>query len=874
MWGKPKLWWRALFQRERMERELDTELRFHLEREIEENLQRGMSPAQARDAALSSFGGLERIKEQCREVRGVGIIETFLQDLRYGGRMLVKHRGFTLVALLTLSLGIGVNTAIFSVVNAVLLRPLPYRDPNQIVYLWERLPQGGQGSVSVPNLRDWQAQNDVFEHIAAYDQSNFSLMGSELPERAAGAAVTANFFDVLGVAPKQGRAFAEGEDTAGRNRVVVLSDQLWQRNFGSDPQIVNREVLIGGENYTVVGVMPPGFQFPSRTTELWVPLVFTDRQASNRGSHAFSAVGRMKPGVTLEQAQEQMSVIGKRLEQQYPTEQANRGVIVGRLQEEIVRSVRPALLILLGAVGFVLLIACTNVANLLLARAAARRREIAIRTALGAGRARLVRQFLTESLLLSILGGLLGLLVAQWAIRGLVSMTAGVLPRAGEVGLDIRVLGFTLLLSLLTGLIFGLAPALQTSKADVQDTLKDGGTSGSSPRANWLRSTLAVAQIASAIVLLVGAGLLVKSFVRLQQVESGLKPENVLTMRITLPEAKYGTAEPATAFYTQVLERISALPGVQAAGAINLLPVQRSGTNGSVQIVGDPPDPSGQGPLVELRTATPDYFRALGIPLVKGRFFEPAAREKLPVAIVNQTFARVILKDQDPLTKQIQNDDTPILIVGVVADVKQAGLTTPPRPEMFLPYNSPLWPGMTQSMSLVVRASSDPATLTAAIRREVLAVDPAQPVYNVLTMGQVLDESISRQRLNMTLLSIFAALALLLSTIGIYSVMSYLVTQHTREIGIRMALGARPKDVLKLVMGQGLMLTLIGVGFGVAGALVLTRLMESLLFGVRSTDLLTFVGVSLLLMCVALLACYIPARRAMRVDPMIALRYE
>ena len=874
MWEKPKLRLRALFRRAQMESELDLELRFHLEREIEENLRRGMPPREAREEALRSFGGFERIKEQCREVRGVGLIETFLQDLRYGVRMLAKHRGFTFVAVLTLALGIGANSAIFSVVNAVLLRPLPYKDPDQIVTLGERLPQGGEGSVSVPNFRDWQEQNEVFEQIAAYEMGNFNLMGSDLPERSAGASVTANFFDVLGVAPKQGRAFLPGEDTAGRHRVVILSDQLWQRNFGADPRIVNREVLIGGENYTVIGVMPPGFQFPSRTTELWLPLVFSEKLAGSRGSHAFSAIGRMKPGVTLEQAQEQMSVIARRLEQQYPDVQAKRGIIVGRLQEEIVKSVRPALLILLGAVGFVLLIACTNVANLLLARAAARRREIAIRTALGAGRARLVRQFLTESVLLSVLGGLLGLLVAKWGIDGLLALTTGVLPRAGEVRLDARVLVFTLLLSLLTGIIFGLAPALQTSKADVQDALKDGGTSGSSPRANWLRSILAVAQVASAIVLLIGAGLLVKSFVRLQQVESGVNPENVLTMNITLPAAKYETTEVATTFYTQLLERVSALPGVQAAGAINLLPVQRSGTNGSVRIVGDAPDPDGQSPLIEFRTATPDYFRALGIPLVAGRFFEPAARERVPVAIVNQTFVRVILNGQDALAKQIQNDSSAIQIVGVVGDVKQTGLSTPPRPEMFLPYNTPFWDGMTNNMSLVVRASSDPQTLVQAVRREVLAVDPTQPIYNVLTMEQVLDESISRQRLNMMLLSIFATLATLLSTVGIYSVMSYLVTQHTREIGIRMALGAQPKDVLKLVLGQGLMLTVIGVVIGVGGALVLTRLMETLLFGVRATDPSTFVGVSLLLTFVALLACYIPARRAMRVDPIVALRYE
>ncbi|HEX8178415.1 MAG TPA: ABC transporter permease [Pyrinomonadaceae bacterium] len=804
----------------------------------------------------------------------MGFIEKFVQDVRYGWRMLWKYRGMTAVAVLTLALGIGANAAIFSVVNAVLLRPLPYREPDRIVYLFERLPQGGEGSVSVPNFKDWREQNTVFEQIAAFEYGNYNLQSRDQPERAPGAAVTADFFAVFGVPAQLGRTLVAGEDRAGHNRVVLLSDQLWRRNFGADPAVVGRDITIDGENFSVVGVMPPSFQFPSRTTELWTPLVFPERLLNKRGQHNYQTVGRMKPGVTLAQAQEQMSTIARRLEQQYPEDQANRGVTIYQLQEAMVSYVRPALLTLLGAVGFVLLIACTNVANLLLARAAARRREIAIRTALGAGRARLIRQFLTESVLLALAGGALGLLVAQWGIHALLALTVGILPRANEVGLDARVLGFTLLLSLVTGIVFGLAPALQTSKTDVRDALKDGGTSGSSPRSNWLRSLFAVVEIACAIVLLVGAGLLIRSFLRLQHVEPGFNPDNVLTMKIALPDARYKTPEAVVGFYTQVLERISALPVVQAAAAVNMLPVQQYGTNGTVQIVGQPPDPQGQGPLVEYRIATRDYFRALEIPLVAGRFFDAPERERAPVVIVNQAFARALLNGANPVGRQIQDDDGPIEIVGMVGDVRQSGLTTAPRPEMFMPYNQITNPGAARTMSLVVRAASDPTTLTDAVRREVVAVDPAQPVYGVLTMGQVLDRSISSERLNMVLLSLFAALALTLATIGIYSVMSFLVTQHTHEIGIRMALGAQPGDILKLVLGQGLVLTAIGVGLGVAGAIALTRLMASLLFGVGATDPLTLVGVPLLLTCVALLACYIPARRAMKVDPMVALRFE
>ncbi|HXG66503.1 MAG TPA: ABC transporter permease, partial [Blastocatellia bacterium] len=783
---------------------------------------------------------------------------------------------FTFVAILTLALGIGANSAIFSVVNAVLLRPLPFFEPENLMILRETLPQGGEGSVSVPNLKDWQEQNDVFTDIVAYQNADFSLQGTEHPERISGAMVSANFFDVLGVPPRLGRGLIAGEDQPGSHRVAILSDQLWQRNFAGDPNIVGRDILVGGENFTVVGVMPPGFHFPSRLTEMWVPLAIPPNLVTNRGSHWLATIGRLKPGVTVEQAQEQMSIIGRRLEEQYPNEQTGRNIKLTPLQEGMVQNIRPALLVLLGAVGFVLLIACVNVANLLLARAAARRREIAIRSAVGAGRGRLVRQFLTESVLLSFLGGALGLLLGKWGVDILVKLAVGILPRANEVGLDGRVVGFTLALSLLTGIIFGLAPALQVSRMDVQEALKEGGNAGNSPRRNWLRGALVVAEVSSALVLLIGAGLMIKSFARLQEVDTGMRPENVLTLRVTLPPAKYKTPQANVAFYEQVLERVSALPGVQAAGAINLLPIQQWGTNGEIQIEGQEPTPAGQSPLVEFRTATPDYFRALGIPLMAGRFFNAQDQENSdPVVIVNQTLARQLIPDGQPLGKRILGAGPKgLAIVGVVGDVKQSGLTQNVRPEIFVPHTQELWPGMTQNMSLVVRAASDPTKLTPAIRQAVLAVDPNQPIYDAQTMEEVIASSTSRSRLNMLLLGIFAGVAMILAMIGIYSVMSYTVTQSTREIGIRMALGAQAGHVLRMVVGYGLMLALIGVALGAAAAFGLTRLMESLLYGVTATDPLTFAGVSALLVGVSVLSCYLPARRALKVDPLVALRYE
>jgi putative ABC transport system permease protein len=801
-------------------------------------------------------------------------MQTLFQDLRYAGRMLVKTPGFTAIAILTLALGIGANSAIFSVVNAVLLRPLMYKDSEKLVRLYEGLPQGGTGSVSVPNLKDWREQNTAFSQIAAYQYGNFNLSVQDQPERIVGANVSSEFFDVLGAPAQLGRTFQKGEDQPGGNRVVVLSDGLWRRNFGADANLVGKNISIGGENFSVIGIMPPQFKFFA--SQLWVPLVFTEKQLASRGSHAFNVLGRLKPERTLEQAREEMTTIGRRLEEQYPDQQKNRTVKLVPLQEDNVRLIRPALFLLLGAVGLVLLIACTNVANLLLARAASRRSEIALRAALGARRGRLVRQFLTESVLLSLLGGVCGLLLAKWGTDVLVSMATGYLPVMTEISLDWRVLSFTLVLSLLTGIVFGLAPAMHISKTDLQDAMKDGGSGGASRRGSWLRGLLVVAEVAAALILLVGAGLLLKSFLHLQRVNPGFRTENVLTMRISLPDGKYKSAEANAGFYRQLLDRVAVLPGVEASGVINLLPVLQAGYNGEFQIVGQEPDTSGKPPLVEIRMVSPDYFRALGVPLVAGRIF--SARDQQgseAVAIVNQEFARRLIPNQDPLGKYIKDDEGPgIKIVGVVGDVKQFGLIAPTIPELYTPYTQSSPPGATQTMTLVVRSFGDPEALAPALRKEVSSVDPAQPVYEVQTMQAVIGKAVSYQRLNMQLLAIFATLAMILAVIGIYSVMSYQVSQHTREIGIRMALGAQPWHVLRLILRQGLTLTLLGVVLGVAGAFGLTRLLASLLFGVTASDPLTYLLVSLLLILVALLACIVPARRATKVDPLFALRYQ
>jgi putative ABC transport system permease protein len=805
---------------------------------------------------------------------------TLLQDLRYGFRMLVKTPGFSVVAIVALALGIGVNTAIFSVVNAVLLRPLPFKDPDNLVWAQAADLKTGElgGSISPPDFLDYREQNRVFEHFAALQSISFTLTGEAVePERVMGARVSADFFEALGIAPAIGRSFLAEEEREGSNRVAVISHGLWQRRFGGDPNLVGKTFDLSGQSAVIVGIMPAGFQFPSEA-EMWSPIAFGGKDTSMRRTHFLNAVGRLKPGVTIEQAQADITSIARRLEQQYPETNTDYGMGLTLLPEKIVGEMRRTLLVLLAAVGFVLLIACANVANLSLARGATRGKEIAIRVALGASRLRVIRQLLTESVLLAVIGGVLGLLLAVWAVEMLVSLSPEDLPRVKEVAIDPRVLSFTLVISVLTGIIFGLVPALSAiSRGDLNETLKEGGraTGGAGSGHNRMRSLLVVAEVALSLVLLVGAGLLIKSFLRLSQVETGFNATSVMTMRLALPQANYTEAPKRAAFYQQLLERARALPGVEAAGVISELPLSGQDNDTYFALEGQPlsSTPTADN-LANFRTASPDYFRAMGIPLVRGRFFSDGDREGAPRAIIiSESFARSFFPNEDPIGRRLTLDlgePWPGEIVGVVGNIRHSSLASEPWREMYT--NIAQTPR--GQVNLVIRTSSDPAMITSAVKAEVQSLDRDLPIYSPKTMEQRVAESAAAPRFRTLLLALFAALALVLAGVGIYGVISYTVTQRTHEIGIRMALGAQRRDIFKLIVGRGVVLTLIGVAIGLAGAFLMTRVMASLLFGVSATDPVTYGIVSALLIAVALAACYVPARKATKVDPMIALRYE
>jgi predicted permease len=812
-----------------------------------------------------------------------------LHDLRYNVRTLLKRPGFVITITLILALGIGANTTIFSVVNAVLMRPLPYAAPDRIVMIWETNQSQAvpRSIVSPANFLDWKEQSNVFDQLAAFRFWYYNVTGAGEPERYQGARVSAEFFPLLGVKPEFGRNFGPEEEQVGRDHVVILSQALWQRRFGGDPNIIGQLLKIDGEPFTIIGVLPASFRFIkvlNAELDLWMPISFTPQQLT-REDRSITVYGRLKQGVSLAQAQAEMDGITRRLEQQHPKTNSGWAAQVNNLQEQSVRPIRPTLLILMVVVGFVLLIACANVANLLLARATTRQKDVAIRLALGSSRFRLMRQLLIENLLLALLGGAAGLLLAYWGMNFLSVIVRDRVSYLEKLTIDLRVLGFTLLVSILVGIIVGLIPGLRASGLNLSDALKEGGRALSeAPSRRRLRNLFVVLEVTLAVPLLIGAGLMLRSSLLLQNIDRGIDLKNVLTMQISLPKAKYSTAQQTAAFYQQALQRIQSEPGVQSASAVNFLPLTDFGDATSLTIQGRNPPPPGQEVNASYRVIDQNYFHTMGIPLLRGRYFtEQDNDESHGVVMINQTMARRYWPNEDPIGKSIkpnfpsakvpwrpESSNSWLLITGVVGDVKEAGLNDEQSAEIYIPYLQ----NPSSLMNLLVRSTSDPVRLVPAVRRQVLAVDADQPVYNVKTMDDVFSQSIAAPHVITSLLGIFAAIALILAAIGVYSVMSYSVAQRTHEVGVRMALGAQHQHVLRMILGHGLKLVLTGVGLGVTAAFAVTRVISNLLFGVTATDPQVFVAVPLLLIAVAMLASYLPARRALKVDPIIALRNE
>jgi putative ABC transport system permease protein len=806
-------------------------------------------------------------------------MDSFVSDIRYAVRNLLKRPGFTAIAILTLAVGIGANSTIFSAVNALLLNPLAFPELDRVVTIWDKNPTHGydHNEVAMANYIDWRDQNQSFEKLCLYRWWSANLTGVEPPERIQGFVVTGNFFDVIGVKPMMGRGFYDQESQPGNDTTAIISHSLWQRRFGGDPNILNKTIHLNGFAQTIVGVMPERFNFP-KGAEVYVPLEITPKVASNRQTHMYYVIGRLKPGVSIQTAQAEIDTINSRLEQQYPTTNTGNGSTVYPIVKDTVRTYDTALWIMMGAVGFVLLIACANVANLMLARASGRQKEIALRSALGASRWRIIRQLLTESVIVALIGGAFGVLIALWGIDLLRVANPGDAAKFAEgwnnLGINLTVLGFTLALSLFSGIVFGLAPAWQVSKPNLNNTLKEGGRQGTSST-HRLRGSLVVFEMALSLVLLVGAGLLLRSFLSLVKTDPGFNPESILTMNLILPNAKYPEEAKREVFYSDLVNRVKALPGVQSTALVNYLPLGGSNSSDAFLIEGLPEPAAGQENIGRYRVCTPDYFQTMGISLMKGRAFNDQDKAgALPVVIVNETLARKYWPNDEAVGKRLRFegplDRAPWMqVVGVIRDVKH-GLNIAVVPEFYLPYAQDSW----NAMVLVTKTATDPSAMAGVIRQQVWAIDKDQPVFDVRTMEEVRSISVAVYSFSSVTLGIFAGVALLLAAIGIYGVMAFAVTQRTHEIGVRMALGARSRDVLKLVVFNGMKLALIGVAVGLAGAWALSRFVKKLLFGVEATDLVTFAVVSGCLLLAALLACYLPARRATKVDPLIALRYE
>jgi putative ABC transport system permease protein len=812
-------------------------------------------------------------------------MNSLLSDLRFGLRMLRKHPAFTAIAIITLAFGIGANTAIFSVVNAVLLRALPVADPDRLVMVYEANMARGfnRGSVAPGNYLTWKARQSVFEEIGAFGAQSFTLAGNDGAEMLEGARVSANLFGLLRAAPVLGRAITSEEDRPGGERAVILSHGLWRRRFGGAQNVVGQSITLDDKPYAIVGVMPEGFGFPSRNVDIWAPAALdAERGLDGMTGRILQVIARLKPQATIEQARAEMGVITRGMAQANPNFNADLSANIVPLREEVVSGWRRILLILFGVVACVLLISCANVANLLLARAATRTRETAIRVAVGANRLRIVRLLLMESLLLAGAGGIAGLLIGWWGVDALVALSPFDQLRERGVGMDANVAWFTFALTFLTGLLFGLAPALKSSKPDLNESLNNGGR-GATAGAG-LRSMLVVSEIALSLVLLAGAGLMIRSFLRLQSVDSGFDPRNVLTLRLSLPEARYPEANQVVSFYQQLTERLGRLPGVESVAATHALPLSGMGGIRPFTVEGRPRQEPGNAPTVQYRMISPGYFRTMKIPLFRGRdFTKQDEGQAAGVVIINQAFQRRYFPDEDPVGKRITlggYDDQLGEIVGVVGDVRHWWAGTEAEPEMYWD-NSQVWMArsptlcrLRRSLTLALRTSGDPQSLIQDVRREVIALDKALPVIGVRTMEERMGASLAGRRFNTLLLSLFAALALILAVVGLYGVISYTVAESTREIGVRMALGAQTGDVLRLIIGNGMTLTIAGVGIGLLASFALTRLMKEMLFEVGPTDPLTFVAIAVLLTAAALTACYIPARRATKVDPMIALRTE